>query len=148
MKVLLYKRSDTDGNGQEIMKQLKELPEGQYILKVVKHRPVRSLSANAFYHMRWSIVATHTGHYVDEIKREFYDHIGYFTWHEDKRGKRTKRYKSSADEDTAGMGALINQQGVWISDEFPEVIIPRKEDATYLQYLQVETEYTKVFSGY
>ncbi len=147
MKVLLYKAGDAQSH-LKIGMTLKELPPGEYIIKVHKNRPIRSLGANRYYHMVWNIYATHTGHYVDELKKEFYDKIGYYTEHTDKRGKTTRRYKSSAEEDTAGMNALINQQAQWGRDEFPEVIIPRLEDATYLQYLEIENQYTKTFSGY
>lgn len=147
MKTFLYEAGDSVSH-KRLGKELQSLPIGSYVVVIKKNRPVRSLGANAYYHMVWNIYATHTGHYIDELKKEFYDKIGYYTEHTDKRGKTTRRYKSSAEEDTAGMSALINQQAQWGRDEFPEVIVPRLEDATYLQYLEIENQYTKTFSGY
>lgn len=147
MKHFLYTAKDAASHA-EVGRKLRDLPEGEYVISVKKNKPIRSLGDNAYYHMIFNIYATHTGHYLDELKKEFYDKIGYFTLFTDSRGKVTKRYKSSADEDTAGMQALKNQQAQWLRDEFPEVIVPRKEDSTYLTWLQVENDYNKTFSGW
>lgn len=146
-KILLYKAKDETSH-RMVGKELSELPDGSYVIRISKNRPVRSLGQNSYYHMVWNIYASHTGHYIDELKTEFYDKIGFYTIFEDKRGKKIKRYKSSKDCDTSEMTALINQQLQWGRDEFPEVIVPRQEDATYLQYIQIENEYEKVFSGF
>lgn len=147
MKLILYKSGDADSH-KKLGRELQSLPEGEYVIKVTKNKNIRSLGANAYYHMVWNIYATHTGHYIDELKHEFYDKIGYFDWFEDARGVRTKRYRSTSDEDTAGFAAIINKQAQWGRDEFPAVIVPRKEDATYLQWMQIENEYNKTFSGW
>ncbi len=147
MKLILYKAGDAESH-KKVGKELQGMPAGEYIIKITKNKNIRSLGANAYFHMVWNIYATHTGHYIDELKKEFYDKIGYFEWFEDKRGKRTKRYKSSGDEDTAGMAALINKQAQWGRDEFPEVVVPHKEDATYMQWMQAENDYNKTFTGW
>jgi hypothetical protein len=146
-RIFLYKSKDEKSH-KELGKKLSELPEGGYVIKVSKNKPVRSLGQNAYYHMVWNIYATHTGHYIDELKKEFYDKIGFFEVFTDKREISTKRYKSSADLDETEFAALINQQAQWGRDEFPEVIVPRKEDATYLQWMQVENDYNRTFSGW
>jgi len=146
-KILLYKANDEKSH-RMVGKELASMPEGSYVIKISKNRPVRSLGQNAYFHMVWNIYASHTGHYIDELKKEFYDKIGFYTVFEDKRGKQTKRYKSSKDCDTSEMTSLINQQLQWGREEFPEVIVPRQEDATYLQYIQIENEYERVFSGF
>lgn len=147
MKIILYKTDDTAGH-TAFGKTMRDLPPGEYIIKITKNKNIRSLGANAYYHMVWNIYAIHTGHYIDELKKEFYDKIGYFEEWTDARGKITRRYKSTSDEDTAGFAAIINKQAQWGREEFPEVIVPRKEDATYLQWMQVENEYNKTFSGW
>ena len=148
MKTLLYSGDEKDHiSAGKVLRELPKKANG-YLVIIKENRPIRSLAANAYYHMVWNIYATHTGHYVDELKQEFYDKIGFYTLHTDSRGKSTKRYKSSKDCDTAEMSSLINQQAQWGRDEFPEVIVPRKEDATYLQWLQVENEYNQTFSGF
>ncbi len=147
MKTVLYK-SDDEESKRKFYQVLKELKSGSYAITIKINRPIRSLGANRYFHMVWNIYATHTGHYIDELKREFYEKIGFYEIFTDKRGISTKRYKSSADCDTTEMSSLINQQAQWGRDEFPEVIVPRLEDATYLQYMQVENEYNKTFSGW
>ncbi len=135
MKLILYKAGDAESH-KKVGKELQSYPAGgEYIIKITKNKNIRSLGANAYYHMVWNIYATHTGHYIDELKKEFYDKIGYYETHIDSRGKETRRYKSSSREDTAVMSSLINQQAQWGREEFPSVIIPRKEDATYLQWI-------------
>jgi len=151
MKILLYKATDPEKrkvSHQEIGRALSEFPPGEYVVKITKNRNIRSMGANAFYHVVLSIYATHTGHYIDELKKEFYDKIGYFEIFEDKRGKQTKRYKSSSDEDTSGMSKLINQVLQWGREEFPDVKIPQKQDVDYLRYMEVENDYNKTFSGW
>lgn len=147
MKHILYKAGD-DESHKNTGKILRALDAGEYIIQIKKNKNIRSLGANAYYHMVWNIYATHTGHYIDELKKEFYDKIGFYETWVDERGKEVRRYKSSGKEDTAGMAALINKQAQWGRDEFPKVIVPRKEDATYMQWMEVENEYNKTFSGW
>lgn len=132
--------------GKQLAEMAKQYP-ARYLISVKKHRVIRSLPQNKYYHMVWQIYASHTGHYPDELKHEFYDKIGFYELWTDKRGKTTKRYKSSADCDVAEMASLINQQAQWGREEFPEVIVPRKEDATYLQWLEVQNQYAQTFQG-
>lgn len=147
MKMIIYKAGDADSH-KAAGKMLQELPPGEYVLKITKNRPIRSLKQNGYYHFVWQIYATHTGHYVDELKKEFYDKIGFYEFFMDARGKQTKRYKSTADLDDAEMARIINQQAQWGRDEFPSVIVPRREDATYMMWMQAENEYNKTFSGF
>lgn len=146
-RILLYRAKDEKSH-KELGRKLWEIPEGDYVVKITKNKPIRSLGQNNYYHMVWGIYATHTGHYIDELKKEFYDKIGFFEVFTDKRGVSTKRYKSSSGLDETEMSALINQQLQWGRAEFPEVIIPRKEDATYLQWMQVQNDYDRTFSGW
>lgn len=146
-RIYLYKAKDAESH-KEIGRKLQELPDGQYVVKITRNKPIRSLAANGFFHMVCQIYATHTGHYLDEIKDEFKNDIGFYTMHTDKLGKQIKRLKQSSSLDETEMASLINQLLQWGRDKFPEVIIPRKEDATYLQWIQVENDYNRTFSGY
>jgi hypothetical protein len=151
MKTIIYNNKDEAtkaANHKEVGRQLLELPPGEYVIKIVKNRHIRSLSKNAEYHAIWHIYAIHTGHYIDELKKEFYDKIGFYTFHTDSRGKTTKRYKSSADCDEVEMQALINQQAQWGRDEFPEVVIPKPQDRTYELWFEIQNQYNRTFSGW
>lgn len=147
MKLIPYTAKDAVSH-KKVGRVLQELPEGDYVISVKKNKPIRSLKANSYYHLVWNIYAIHTGHYIDELKKEFYDHIGFYDLFEDSRGVITRRYKSSAKCDKTEMAALINQQLEWGRHEFPEVIIPRLEDTTYLQWMEIENQYNKTFSGW
>ena len=92
MKTVLYK-SDDEESKRKFYQVLKELKPGSYAITIKINRPIRSLGANRYFHMVWNIYATHTGHYIDELKREFYEKIGFYEIFTDKRGISTKRYK-------------------------------------------------------
>lgn len=151
MKNVIYDAKDETtraASHKAVGKILQELPAGEYAIKIVKNRHIRSLGKNAEYHAIWHIYAIHTGHYIDELKKEFYDKIGFYELHTDARGKTTKRYKSSADLDEVQMQALINQQAQWGREEFPEVIVPRPQDRDYKLWMDIQNEYNKTFSGW
>lgn len=130
-------------------KELAKVPDGyEYVLTLKKNKAIRSLGQNNFFHMVLTIYANHIGLYLDEMKGEFYDAIGFYEMHEDKRGSMHKRYRSSADLDQGEMSALITKFLQWAGNAFPEVKVPRKEDATYKQWLEVENEYQKALAGW
>lgn len=144
----LYKARDKDSH-QAFGKKLWETYEsGEFVITVKKNKPIRSLGANNYFHMILSIYATYTGHYLDEIKGEFKYDIGYYDIITDKLGKQFKRLKSTSKADTTEMASLTNQLEQWGRNKFPECIIPRKEDATYIQWLEVQNQYERTFSGF
>ncbi len=117
-----------------------------YCVVVKQNRPVRSLSANAFYWVVCQIYATHTGHTVKEI-----DYIFKMDrhWEEVQLKSGAKRVpKETHNLDTKEYSSVINNLLQWGREEFPEVIIPRQEDMTYQQWMGVQYEYEKANSGY
>lgn len=147
MKIFLYTAGDADSH-KATGDKLKELPPGEYVLKVTKNQPIRSLDDNKYYHWVWKIAAAYTGHYPDDIKKEFYDKIEFFEWKVDPRGKSYKRYKSTADLDDAEMQVMKTRQRQWLLDEFPGFVIPQKKDVDYKLWMDVENDYNKTFSGF
>ena len=146
--ITIYKAGDAKAHAEFGKKLWNEYKSGEYVIKITKNKPIRSLGANNYFHMVLSIYASYTGHYLDEIKDEFKLDVGYYDLVTDKQGKQFKRLKSTSEEDTTGMSRLTNQLLQWGRDKHPECIIPRLEDATYLQWIQVQNEYEKVFSGF
>lgn len=129
--------------------ELKKVPDGfEYCLTLKKNKAVRSLPQNAFYHVILTIYANYIGCYLDEVKKDFYDSIGYFYFKTDHLGKDHKRYYSSADEDTAGMANLINKLLQWGGMNYPEVHIPTQDRMTEQQRIEIENEYQKALAGW
>lgn len=146
--IFLYKAKDKIVH-ETFGKKLWNMAEsGEFIISVKKNKPIRSLGSNNYFHMILSIYATYTGHYIDEIKDEFKNDIGYYDIITDKLGKPFKRLKSTSKADTTEMASVINQFEQWGRDKFPECIVPRKEDATYIQWLEVQNQYERTFSGF
>ena len=152
MKQILYDCTDANKRQEshkKAGKTLQDMPEGyEYLITIKRNKPVRSLSQNNFFHMLLTIYANHIGLYLDEMKGEFYDAIGFYEMITDKRGKETKRYKSSADLDQGEMAGLISALIQYGSTNMPECIIPRQEDANYMQWMTVQNDYNRATAGW
>lgn len=147
MKSYLYEPGN-DASHKEIGRILRELPKDKkYIISIKRNKAIRSISANAFFHAVCQIYAIYTGHTLQEIKDEF-KRDRFFEMTTDKLGRQFKRLKSTGDLDTAEFAAVCNNLIQWGHEQFPAVIVPRKEDLTYIQWINVENEYEKVFSGF
>jgi hypothetical protein len=153
MRNYLYDASSPEAHAishKEIGKKLQEMGKeypGKYIISWKRHKQIRSMKANAFFHAVCQIYAMYSGHTVDEIKHEF-KMARFYTLETDKLGREFKRGKSSSGLDTGEFAAVCNNLLEWGKDEFPAVIVGRKEDMTYIQWLNIQDEYEKVFSGF
>lgn len=146
MRTFLYTAGDPVSH-KKIGSSLSELPAGDYVIIVKKNRPIRSLQANKFYHAVMKLYATHTGHTMSEIenmfKMERHFEIVYYP-----SGKTEKIPRDTHDLDTKEFTAMCNNLLQWGRDNFPEVIVPRQEDLTYRQWIEIDNEYNKTFSGF
>jgi len=146
MKLLTYTAGNPKSH-KEIGQRLRELKPGEYIIQIKRNRPVRSLSQNKFYWALIQIVATDTAHTAKEVDNmfkmdRFFETIEY-------PGGRTKTIpKDFHNLDTVEFSVVVNNLQQWIRETFPELIIPRKEDLTYAQWLQIQKQYADVNSGF
>lgn len=146
MRILLYNPADK-ANHTKVGKELQALPEGDYVITIKKNRPVRSIAANKFFWAVIKIYAVHTGHTENEINEMFrMDRFFKITYNA--KGEEKKVTKSTSKLDTKEFSEVINNLLQWGREEFPEVIIPRQEDLTYKQWLEIENSYSRTFSGY
>lgn len=146
MKMFTYTAKD-EASHKSAGAKLRELPEGEYLITVKKNRPIRSLSANKFFHAIIKVYATHTGHHADEIDNMFrmarhYEIIEYPS------GKNEKIPKRTSNLDTKEFAAVVNNLLQWGQDEFPTVKVLRKEDLTYQMWMEIENDYERTFSGF
>lgn len=142
----LFQRSN-DQMKRKLWEFLKEIPDdSEYIVTVEKKRNIRSLQANKFYWAVMKIYAMETGHTESEIELMFkmdrhYEIVEY-------PGGRTQKIPlKTSDLDTKQFSSLVNNLLQWGRELFPEVIIPRQEDLTYLQWLELNNRYDQSFSG-
>ena len=146
MKVLLFKRSDTDGNGQEIMNKLKELKEGEYVITVKKKKHIRSLDANAYYWAILTLIASESGEYDRDrlhsiCAKKFNGELVHLP-----KSPAERIGKSTSNLDSAEFSAYVSRVKMWARDEF-NIIIPEKQDVTYQAWADIETNYEKTFAG-
>lgn len=146
MRLITYKAGDA-ADHKKVGDYLRTLPEGtEFIIEVKKNRPIRSLSANKFYHAILKIIAIHTGHTHEELhealKMKFNSDMINFP----KSGTQLIA-KSTSDLDSKEFGAYINRVKNWALNEFG-IVIPEAKDIDYEKWISIENEYERVNSGY
>ena len=162
MKTLLYKPKDKECHrkvgeylwsleGQrETQKGKKEI---EYIITVKENRPIRSLSANAYYHVILNLIAIHSGQGTGDQK---FDHDELHELMKKKFNGTLKNLpkggtevigRSTSQLDTKEFGAFVNKVKKWAIDEWG-LSIPEPGDVDRAKWLEIEMEYEKTFSGY
>jgi len=153
MKKIIYDATTPESRAAthpKVGKWLQEQKDGfEYIIMIKRNKPVRSAKQNAIFHLILTVYANAAGLYLDEIKHDFYDAIGFFYFHMDHDGVERKRYKSSADCDSAEMNQLIDQVQQWGAVNYPEAKMPANpRDTTYAEWIEVENEYERATAGW
>ncbi len=144
--ILIYKAGDTQSH-RDLGKKLQKLKPGEYVVKITKNRAIRSLSQNNFFWAIIQIYSTYTGHTIKEIDYLF-RMDRWFQIIEFKSGKTEKIPKETHNLDTSEFAQVVTNLLQWGLENFPEVIVPRKEDLTYLQYIEIQNQYEKSQSGW
>lgn len=145
MKLFLYKAGD-DLSHKQCGKMLRELPKDEYVIAIKKNRPIRSLKQNRYLHFAIKILAIHTGFTHEEIYE-----IAKFKFN----GKMINLPKggtqvigqSTKDMDTKEFTIFVNRYCKWCQDEFG-ISIPQPGDLDLMKRMEIENNYTKVFSGF
>ncbi len=137
----------TDDGKRKFYGQIKDLPPDEYIILIKKNKPKHSIKQSNFFHAICQLYAIQTGHYLEEIKDEF-KRDRFFEMKVDKQGREFKRLKPTADLDEAEYSVLNTLLLEWGKEKHPEVVVPKKGDLTYIQWMNIGNEYTRTFSGY
>lgn len=144
-KILLYKAKDETSH-RMVGKELASLPEGQYVIEIKKHRIIRSLSANRYYHFILNIISVHTGHSHEELhealKLKFNGQLIHFP-----KGGSQMIGGSTANMDTAQFTAYINRVKQWALDEF-SISLPEAGQVTNQHEMEAENNYEQTQSGW
>jgi hypothetical protein len=118
-----------------------------YFIAIKKHRPVRSIKANKFYWAIINIYAIETGHTKKEIENMF-KMDRHFKIIEYPNGRTEKVPADTHESETDEFAAVVNNLLDWGRDNFPRVVIPRKEDMHYKMLMEIDNKYNETFSGF
>lgn len=151
-KHILYDNRTEEGK-RDLYKKLKELPDGEYVIEVKKNKAIRSMTANAYYHVVLNIICTSTGQGTGDknfdhdqlheiLKRKFNSD----TFHLPKGGVEVVG-KSTSEMDTTEFASYINRVKQWAKEEFG-IIVPEREDLDYKKWMEIDNEYNKTYSGF
>lgn len=145
-KVGIYDNRTEQGK-REFYKTLQDLKPDEYVYEIKKNRLIRSIRANKFYWAVIQLYAMATGHTRKEIDNMFRmdRHSEVITY---PSGKTQTIPKDTHETDTKEFAIICNNLLQWGREEFPQVIVPRQEDLTYVQLMQIENDYEKEFSGW
>ena len=145
MKNILYTAGDEKSH-KDLGKYLQGLPAGDYIIQVKKNRPIRSLSANRYYHLILNIMGIETGHTHEQLheicKLKFNPEII-----NTPKGGSIVVGRTTGDMDTKEFGAYVNRVKQWARDEF-NMVIPEPGEMDRLKQYEIENRYEAVHSGY
>jgi hypothetical protein len=137
-KIFLYQAGDIQSH-KDLGRKLQELKEGEYVIHIKKNRPIRSLSANRYYHLILNIIGIETGHTHEELhealKLKFNAKIIHFP-----KGGSQVVGESTSNLDTKEFAAYINQVKNWALNEFG-IVIPEAKDIDYQRWMEIENTY-------
>jgi ribosomal protein L30E len=146
MRTFIIKSGD-EKTYKELGQYLRSLKPGDdYCIVVKKNRPVRSLSANAYYHVILSLIGIHTGHTHEQLHDICKKKFNYEVINLPKSGSEI-RGKSTTSLDTAEFAAYVNRVKQWSLDEF-NLLIPDARDLDYQKQIEIENQYDRVQSGF
>lgn len=144
MKVLLYTAGDAASH-KELGKQLQDLKPGTYVIEVKRNRPVRSLSANKYYHALLNIAAIETGITHNDLheamKYKFNSKVVFFP-----SGGSQCIGNSTSDLNSAEFAGFVNRVKQYFTDEVG-LIIPEQKDIDYKTWIEIQNTFDENFNG-
>ena len=143
MRMFVYKAGVVHN---ELNQYIKSLQPGDYLITIKKNRPIRSMSANKYYHVILNLIGIHTGHTHEQLHDICKKKFNYEVINLPKSGSEIHGM-STANLDTKEFAAYVNRVKQWAMDEF-NIIIPEAKDVDYAKWMAIENEYDKVQSGF
>jgi hypothetical protein len=137
-KILLYKAGDAESHKQ-FGREIQQLKPGEYVVKITRNRPIRSLNANKYYHAILNIIGIETGHTHEELhealKLKFNAKIIHFP-----KGGSQVVGESTSNLDSKEFAGYVNQVKNWALNEFG-IVIPEARDIDYQRWMEIENAY-------
>lgn len=145
MKLFTYTAGDVASHAQ-LGKDLQAMKAGEYIVQVKRRKPIRSISANAYYWVILNIISMSTGEYdrdrLHEIcKRKFNGELIQLP-----KGGTELIGRSTADLDSKEFAGYVTRVKQWALDEWG-IIIPELKDIDYKRWMEITNAYDDNFSG-
>lgn len=145
MRVFFYNSKD-ETSIRKLGKDLRDMPEANYRVEVYKKHAVRSLKANAYYHVILNIIGISTGHTHEQLheicKKKFNGDIIHLP-----KGGMEQVGKSTKNLDTAEFTGYVNRVKQWAQDEFG-IIIPDAKQLDERRIAEIQNTYDENNSGY
>jgi hypothetical protein len=145
MRHLLFNTEDEDTK-EKLLKELRDLPDGEYHITIKKNKPIRSLKANAYYWVILNIIGAETGHDREQLheicKKKFNSDVILYP-----KGGLEIVGRSTSDLDTAEFTAYVNRVKMWAQDDWG-IEIPEAKDVDYKRWMEIENAYDKSQSGF
>lgn len=154
MKILTYTAGgkSTPIEHKAVGDYLRSLKPGNYLVEVKKNRPVRSLSANKYYHAIVNIIAIETGHTHEELHEALKMKFNSKTIFVENKSKPIADQVadklappivipgSTSDLDTAEFAGYVNRVKQWALDDLG-IIIPEPRDLDYKKWMEIQNQY-------
>lgn len=156
MRIFFYTPSNPEDH-KDLGKKLRELPATRkdkngndvridYRVEVYEKKHVRSLKANAYYHVILNIIGIDTGHTHEQLheicKKKFNGDIIHLP-----KGGMEQVGKTTTNLDTAEFTAYVNRVKQWAQDEFG-IVIPDASQLDERRVAEVQNVYDQNNSGY
>ena len=152
MRTFIIKSGD-ESTFKDLGKYLRELGNQEktkgknYCVVVKQNRPIRSMSANGYYHIILTMICSEANQYTHEqlheiCKRKFnYEMVQFPKSGYEVVGKSTKNL------DTKEFAAFVNRVKLWALEEF-NIVVPDARDIDYQKQIEIENNWDKIQSGW
>lgn len=155
MRVFFY-TPDNPATHKELGRKLAELPKTRknsqdmdvpihYRIEVYEKKAIRSLKANAYYHVILNIIAIDTGHTHEQLheicKKKFNGDIIHLP-----KGGMEQVGKTTTNMDTAEFTGYVNRVKQWAQDEFG-ITIPEPSRLDERTIAEIQNTYEENNSG-
>lgn len=140
---------------KELNDYIRSLPiDGkEYNITIKKNNPIRSLTANAYYHVILNLIAIHTGQGTGD---QHFDHTELHEIFKKKFNGKMKIFPKGGSEvigqstkslDSKQFAEFINKVKNFAREEWG-TIIPEPQDVTVLREMEIQNNYERTFSGW
>lgn len=144
MRVFFYD-TENEESIRDLGKKLRAMNPGKYRVEVYQKRAIRSLRANAYYHVILNIIAIDTGHTHEQLheicKNKFNADVIHLP-----KGGMVMVGKTTTNLDTAEFTGYVNRVKQWANDEFG-IVIPEPDKFDDRRIAEIQNLYDESQSG-
>lgn len=143
--MILHYTAGTKGNLSDIGETLSKLRDGEYVIEVVRNRPIKSLSQSrylfGYVYKEMAIVAGHSAEELHEMMK--YKFLSQNI--EMKNGVWSTFIGSTKNMDSAQMTLFINQVKQW-AEKYLNIKFAELADVDYQRWSEIKSSYDNTFN--